>query len=430
MHDQSDRVQEFIDGIAASVAIVARDAPGSLVVSACNEDFLRMTGGQPSIARRFPVALDAMVPSYARRELREKVNQCFSSGIAQELEQAYDVRDGTHWWRLSLKPLRHKSSGAAVLEILLTGLDITQKMELTRELETSMSRFRLVVDAAYDAIITIDQEHNITLFNRAAEHMFGYSQAEMIGQPLSRLIPERSRQRHTESLDRFAGSPVNSREMDERNRVFGLHRDGTLMPVEAAISKINVNGRLEFTAIMRDISDRIRLMDLLQKEAATDELTGLPNRRTFMDTAANLFQSSENVSLLLLDIDHFKKVNDTYGHDAGDEVLRALADGGRTYSRANDVFARIGGEEFAVLLPETDLEQAYAIAEKLRMAFEQQDLRHFWLTSDPIPFTVSIGVATRVPGEVRVEEVFKRADQALYRAKQGGRNRVDSTASS
>jgi diguanylate cyclase (GGDEF)-like protein/PAS domain S-box-containing protein len=430
MHDQSDRVQEFIDGIAASVAIVARDAPGSLVVSACNEDFLRMTGGQPSIARRFPVALDAMVPSYARRELREKVNKCFSSGIAQELEQAYDVKDGTHWWRLSLKPLRHKSSGAAVLKILLTGLDITQKMELTRELETSMSRFRLVVDAAYDAIITIDQEHNITLFNRAAEQMFGYSQAEMIGQPLSRLIPERSRQRHTESLDRFAGSPVNSREMDERNRVFGLHRDGTVMPVEAAISKINVNGRLEFTAIMRDISDRIRLMDLLQKEAATDELTGLPNRRTFMDTAANLFQSSENVSLLLLDIDYFKKVNDTYGHDAGDEVLRALADGGRTYSRANDVFARIGGEEFAVLLPETDLEQACAIAEKLRMAFEQQDLRHFWLTSDPIPFTVSIGVATRVPGEVRVEEVFKRADQALYRAKQGGRNRVDSTASS
>jgi len=425
MKERSGSIQEFIDGIAASVAIVGRDASGRLVVSACNEDFLRMTGGQPAIARRFPVEFDAMVPSYARRELREKINECFSSGIAQELEQAYDLRDGTHWWRLWLKPLRRKSSDAAVLEILLTGLEITQKMELARELETAASRFRLVVDAAYDAIITIDQDHNITLFNRAAEHMFGYSQAEMIGQPVSRLIPERSRQRHTESLDQFARSPVNSREMDERNRVFGLHRDGTLMPVEAAISKINVNGRLEFTAIMRDISDRIRLMDLLQKEAATDELTGLPNRRTFMDTAANLFQSSESVSLLLLDIDHFKKVNDTYGHDAGDEVLRALADGGRTYSRANDVFARIGGEEFAVLLPETDLEQACAIAEKLRMAFERQDLRHFWLTSDPIPFTVSIGVATRVPSEDRVEEVLKRADQALYRAKEGGRNRVE-----
>jgi GGDEF domain-containing protein len=104
-----------------------------------------------------------------------------------------------------------------------------------------------VVDAAYDAIITIDQEHKITLFDRAAEYLFGYSQSEMIGQPLSRLIPERFRERHS---------------------------------------------------------------DLLQKEAETDELTGLPNRRTFLDTAADLFRSSEQVSLFMLDVDHFKKVNE------------------------------------------------------------------------------------------------------------------------
>ena len=86
-----------------------------------------MTGGRTAVARRFPVPFDATVPRYAWRELREKVNECFNSGVAQELEQAYDLRDGTHWWRLSLNPLRHKYGDAATVDILLTGLDITPK---------------------------------------------------------------------------------------------------------------------------------------------------------------------------------------------------------------------------------------------------------------------------------------------------------------
>lgn len=423
MTDWSSWIQEFISEVATSVAIIERDWEGKIVVSACNEGFFQMAGGRTAVARRFPVPFDAMVPRYAWRELRDKVNECFSSGCAQELEQAYDLKDGTHWWRLSLNPLRHKFGDAATVDILLTGLDITPKMELTRQLEISTSRFRSVVDAAYDAIITIDQEHNITLFNRAAEYLFGYSQSEMIGQPLERLIPERFREKHSKYIHQFARSPVNSREMNERGRIYGLHRDGTLVPVEIAISKINVNGLLEFTAVIRDIADRVRLMDLLQKEAETDELTGLPNRRTFFETAANLFRSSEKVSLFMLDIDHFKKVNDTYGHDAGDEVLRALADAGKMDSRRTDIFARIGGEEFAALLPDTDLEEAHALAEKLRNALEHQDFIHSWRVP-PIPFTVSIGVAMRAPGEDDVEEVLKRADQALYKAKEGGRNRV------
>ena len=423
MTDWSSWIQEFINEVATSVAIIERDWEGKIVVSACNETFFQMTGGRTAVARRFPVPFDAMVPRYAWRELREKVNECFSSGSARELEQAYDLKDGTHWWRLSLNPLRHKFGDAATVDILLTGLDITPKMELTRQLEISTSRFRSVVDAAYDAIVTIDQEHNITQFNRAAEYLFGYSQSEMIGQPLERLIPERFRERHSKYVYQFARSPVNSREMNERGRIFGLHRDGTLVPVEIAISKINVNGLLEFTAVIRDIADRVRLMDLLQKEAETDELTGLPNRRTFFETAANLFRSSEKVSLFMLDIDRFKKVNDTYGHDAGDEVLRALADAGKMDSRERDIFARIGGEEFVALLPDTDLEEAHALAEKLRTTLEHQDFVHSWRVP-PIFFTVSIGVVTRAPGEDDVGEVLKRADQALYKAKEGGRNRV------
>jgi diguanylate cyclase (GGDEF)-like protein len=186
-----------------------------------------------------------------------------------------------------------------------------------------------------------------------------------------------------------------------------------------------VDGVIEFTAVIRDIADRIHLMDLLQKQAATDELTGLPNRRSFTDVVENMFRSVGNISIFILDIDHFKKVNDTYGHDAGDDVLKALADVGRVYSRKMDIFARLGGEEFVAALPGTDLKEACVIAEKLRAAFEQQNFVHTWKAGRAIPFTVSIGVATRAPGEKDVSAVLKRADQALYKAKESGRNRIE-----
>lgn len=372
----------------------------------------------------FPFALDALVPSYARREIRAKLQECFLKGVPQELEQAYDLKDGTHWWRLSLKPLRHSDANASRLEILVTGLDITPKMLLTHQLAVSTSRFRSVVDAAYDAIITVDQQHRITLFNRAAESLFGYEQAEMIDQPLEILIPEAHRDRHQEYVRQFARSPVKSRQMDERNLIYGQHRDGSKIPVEIAISKISVNGLVEFTAVIRDITDRVHLMDILQRQAATDELTGLPNRREFTEVVERMMHSQRALSLLILDVDHFKAVNDTHGHDVGDEVLRALAKVGGATVRHLDIFARLGGEEFVAALPGTTLEQAEAMAERLRLIFEQQDFEHPWRSGAPISFTVSIGVATRGSDDADVASILKRADEALYRAKQAGRNRV------
>jgi diguanylate cyclase (GGDEF)-like protein/PAS domain S-box-containing protein len=419
------RTQEFVDGIAASVAIVGRGEPGELVVSACNDSFMNMSGMRHETVRSFPVSLDALMPSYARRELRRKLQECFDTGVAQELEQAYDLREGTRWWRLSLQPFRPSGASAPVAEILVTGLDITAKMMLTQELEATTSRFRAVVDAAYDAIITIDQQHNITLFNRAAEDLFGYDASEVVGQPLVRLLPEQYRDKHPGYVHQFARSPIRSRQMNERNRIHGRHRNGTLLPVEIAISKINVGGFVEFTAIIRDIADRVRLMDLLQKQAETDELTGLPNRREFLEVVETLMRSNKDFSVLMLDIDFFKKVNDTHGHDAGDEVLRVLAKLGMAASSTLDVFARWGGEEFVVALPEKNRDGARAVAEKLRTTIEQQDFTHTWRTGSAIPFTVSIGVATRAAGERDFDAILKRADQALYRAKENGRNRVE-----
>lgn len=425
MSDWADRIQEFVDSIASSVAVVGRSESNELVVTACNEKFLEMVGCRRSAVLVAPFFLDAVVPSYARGELRGKIQECFQSGTAQEIEQAFDLKDGTHWWRLSLKPIRHAVSASSTLEILVTGLDITPKMLLTHQLQVSTSRFRSVVDAAYDAIVTIDQSQRITLFNHAAEKLFGYDQADMIDQPLEALLPEAYRKGHGEYVHQFARSPVRSRQMDERNRVYGQHRDGTKIPVEIAISKINVDGLVEYTAVIRDITDRVHLMDLLQRQAATDELTGLPNRREFTEVANEMMRARKPLSLLILDVDNFKRVNDTHGHDAGDEVLRVLAKVGAGTVRHLDIFARLGGEEFVAALPATDLKQAQAMAERLRLIFEQQDFKDDWRGRPAIPFTVSIGVASRTDGDPDIGAILKRADLALYRAKEGGRNRVE-----
>ncbi|OPY93058.1 MAG: Response regulator PleD [Syntrophaceae bacterium PtaU1.Bin231] len=165
---------------------------------------------------------------------------------------------------------------------------------------------------------------------------------------------------------------------------------------------------------------------MLARQAHTDPLTGVGNRRHFFEEAAReLSRSRRNdkpLAMLMLDIDRFKGINDAYGHDAGDAVLRALCATSLATVRTIDVFARIGGEEFAVLLPETAVKEAEPVAERLRarLAVTPVDLPG----GKSVSFTVSVGVSAMRPGEDSCEEILKRADKALYEAKAAGRNRV------
>jgi len=164
----------------------------------------------------------------------------------------------------------------------------------------------------------------------------------------------------------------------------------------------------------------------LQELAYYDPLTGLPNRRFFFEHASLIFEEVKRyekpLSLLVMDIDHFKKINDTYGHDVGDLVLKTFADILRGIVRKSDICARLGGEEFAVLLPNTDLEGARVLAERIRATVAKNPVEH---GSIVIAFTVSIGVSQYRKGMQGIDELIKEADIALYRAKEGGRNRVE-----
>jgi diguanylate cyclase (GGDEF)-like protein/PAS domain S-box-containing protein len=174
----------------------------------------------------------------------------------------------------------------------------------------------------------------------------------------------------------------------------------------------------------RDITARKKNEEQLNRMATTDELTGLFNRRHFDDLAvkevARCARYSSLLSLLMLDIDHFKHVNDTYGHKAGDQVLAALGAKFRELFRAIDLIARVGGEEFAVLLPETSEEQAVRAAQRVRREIESMQLM---VAEQEIPLTVSIGVASYSEDE-GAADLLHHADIALYEAKHAGRNCV------
>ena len=177
--------------------------------------------------------------------------------------------------------------------------------------------------------------------------------------------------------------------------------------------------------IYSDITDIVRHARELERLATTDGMTGICNRRHFLTLAElewnRTSRHNRPLSFLIFDIDYFKSINDRYGHQAGDEVIVHLANLAGSCKRASDVLARIGGEEFALLLPETDLAQAEIMAERLRREIATHPIV---TASHPIPTTVSIGIAARSPEVSNVSQLMKAADQALYEAKRAGRNRV------
>ncbi len=202
---------------------------------------------------------------------------------------------------------------------------------------------------------------------------------------------------------------------------------------EVTVSKFDEdNEDSDSILVFRDVTERRRAEHALQKAkhslqkaAETDSLTGLNNRRVFMrrlsEEAERVRRHGSQLSVLLFDLDHFKKVNDSYGHDVGDRVLQKVAEVSQQVKRITDVVARTGGEEFALLLPETDKEGALHLADRLRSAIASATVQDN--LGVPVQVTSSVGVAT-VNKIDNIEDFLRDADVALYRAKDGGRNMV------
>ena len=223
--------------------------------------------------------------------------------------------------------------------------------------------------------------------------------------------------RFDESLGRWAGVIESGGVPDAAALAEVLSHTRDMGAAVATLSTQLQASQLEI-ARLRDEVDRAR------DEALVDALTGLANRRAFeLRMKALAAQEDAAHCLLVTDIDHFKKVNDTYGHLFGDQVLRVVAQAVKGCVAEHHVAARVGGEEFAVLLPGSDVQQAHALAERIRGTIAASRIRRKDSQASIGQITVSLGVAARRPGE-RTDDWFERADQALYASKQAGRNRV------
>lgn len=211
-------------------------------------------------------------------------------------------------------------------------------------------------------------------------------------------------------------------------RAFDLGvNDYVMAPVEANELKARVRTQLRRKLYADALRENVHAS---LQAAVVDTLTGLHNRRYFDSNAAAALEEAANrgkpFCLMALDIDHFKRINDTYGHEAGDQILKAFAARVRRVVRGRDIICRTGGEEFVIVMPETSLDIARKVAERVRRTIEAEP---FTYTPDaaPIPVTTSVGLADRQHGDT-LDALMKRADTALYQSKQDGRNRVTAKA--
>jgi diguanylate cyclase (GGDEF)-like protein/PAS domain S-box-containing protein len=290
-----------------------------------------------------------------------------------------------------------------------------------------------LVDEAIDPVMIIDEHGTIRYANVAMEALSGYTGSELLDRELITLLPESMAEVHQKYVAGYlqrGGSSV----VLGRVREFTIrHRDGTAIPVEMKAVDLGVSDRVRYLgAFMIDLRPRkamearnAALMERLEQQALRDPLTGLHNRRAFDLEGPNVMARSKRhgtpVAVAIADIDHFKQINDRYGHVAGDQVLREIGAVLVRAARATDFVARIGGEEFGLLLPDATREQAEQVAERIRQQVEAATV--YAADGEHIHVTVSIGLSTVDPGGY-VDDGMAHADIALYQAKYLGRNRV------
>jgi len=308
---------------------------------------------------------------------------------------------------------------------------VNLQRELARsnaEIARQREWFRVVLASIGDAVIATDHQGKILLLNPVAEQLTGWRSSEAAGKLLHEVFVIRNStngQPHPDMIARVLTSGTSCVLDDDTILVA---RDGSTIPIDDSGAPIrDTTGRIiGCVFVFRDISRRKQMEERLRELAVRDGLTNLYNHREFYrichDEGERARRYNCIFSLLMLDIDFFKRINDTLGHLRGDDVLRFVAEKITANIRGTDRAARYGGEEFAVIMPSVEGSAAVRVAERIREKIAGEPL-HFE-SGTTLSVTVSIGVAS-FPEHGRTEqELVAAADAALYRAKEGGRNRV------
>jgi diguanylate cyclase (GGDEF)-like protein/PAS domain S-box-containing protein len=349
-----------------------------------------------------------------------RIRDGFDGGGIQLREIAYRIpgADQLSFFEFLAAPLRNQTGQiqGAVVRIR----DVTERKRAEEHLRLASLYARGLIEAGMDPLVTISATGKIMDVNEAAVHGTGVPRELLIGSSFSQYFtdPDKANEAYREAFTKgvVSNCPLTM-----------THASGKLTEVlyNASVFRDEKGEIAGVLAVARDITERKRA-EQAEELARRDGLTNLCNHRTFnellRDETVRAQRFNRPVSLLMLDIDHFKRVNDARGHQVGDIILKGLSDLLVKQARAVDHICRYGGEEFTVILPETGKAAAMQIAERLRAEVER---RPFEIGDGrTIRITVSIGVATYPKEADSPEEVIKAADVALYAAKDAGRNRV------
>ena len=291
--------------------------------------------------------------------------------------------------------------------------------------------FKFLTENSADMIFRCDFAPKFTYVSPSSLRLLGKAPEEFVGlHPSSAVFADDLPivRKHIQELSQHGSAPSNV-------AVRFFHKNGSLVWMEVSARMIedpDTGQPREMILVARDLTERKKLEDQLLAMAMTDGLTGLLNRRAFDQELerqwTHVRENGSQFSLVLLDIDHFKKFNDEYGHLAGDDCLRVVGAAVNSAARNADVIARYGGEENAIILPATDPAQAVIVAEAVRSAIENLNIPHAGNPEGGSKVTISLGVATalaREGGAIRMpESLVLSADKALYMAKAEGRNCV------
>lgn len=414
---------ELVQQMAEGMVLIGA---GNGVIEFVNPAFERMFGYAPGELDGKQVAI-LNAPS-------DKTPEETAGAIMEALRQAgvwngeiENVRkDGTRFWCLAgVSTFVHPKYGEVWLSI---HQDITERKRIEDALRRSSEEIEDLYNHAPCGYHSLDEHGLIVRMNHSELEWLGYSREEVVGKlHFSDLLIPHSQQTFRENFPRFLKlGYVHDLEFEVRRK------DGTVLPVLLSATAVrDADGRLIMSrSTIFDLTERKKLERELERQARIDMLTGLNNRRHFFELAehelARARRHDEPLTVLMLDVDHFKRVNDTYGHHVGDMVLRKMSEVCTQTLRENDILGRMGGEEFAILFPETGRSQALETAERLRLAVANTDVQI--APGKSVRFTVSIGVAFFSAADVNVDAILKRADAVLYEAKNTGRNRVCSEA--
>lgn len=288
---------------------------------------------------------------------------------------------------------------------------------MQKALRMSETRVRVITDNVVDGIVTIFDDGIMESLNPAAEHIFGYAASEVVGQHVGVLTPEPYRN-GTESFLHGAREDV---ALGVPREIYGKRKNGTVFPMDVAISEAQLGERRLYISIVRDITNRKAQTAALKYQALHDSLTDLPNRALLYDRLQQSIRvaSRENrsVALIIMDLDRFKEVNDTLGHQVGDKLLQQVAQRLRLVLRESDTVARLGGDEFSILLPGADAEQAVHAARKVLKELDQP----FVLEGQHLEIGASLGISLYPQHGEDAVVLMQRADVAMYVAKRANR---------